>query len=293
MSRRVLAGTALGGVLVLSVAACSGKSGTGAEAFHPSGSGTQDGQGITAAALVGQVAQQTDKVDTFKFRMAMQMPGGTYMHATGQMRLHPSLAMAMNIDSMNMAGKSLPGGITELLVNGALYIKAPTLAQRSGKPWIRVPLDKLGNAGASLDQLSSESQDTNPADQVQQLLASKNIRKLGTETIDGVQTVHYAGSVSTEEAMAKADPQRRERLRQALEKGGLTSTDYDLWVGPDSLPIKIVAKPNTSAGQMTMTLTYSDYGTPVHITAPSAGQVGELPAPSMPKPAPTAPVAGI
>lgn len=296
MSRRVLAGTAIGGVLILAVAGCSGKQGTGAEAFNPSGSGAQSGQGLTAAALVGQVAQQTDKVDTFKVTTSMSMDmsglGQMTMHATGQMRLRPHIAMAMDIDSINAGAMNIPGGMREVLVDDTLYLKMPQLARQTGKPWVKMSLKDLGSrAGLNLSQLMGQASQSNPADQVKKLLASKDIHKVGSEVIGGVQTVHYAGSVSAAEAMAQADPRLRE-LGKIDEAAGVTSTDYDLWVGPDSLPRQIIAKTATAHGPVSLTVTYSDYGAPVSISAPPAGQVGEMPSLPMPK-APTAPPAGI
>jgi len=140
----------------------------------------------------------------------------------------------------------------------------------AGKSWakldLRRPLDKLG---ASLPQLGMGGAQS-PVDGLTWLRGSKHAKKLGTETIDGVPTTHYRVTVDVQDALAKATPNQREALNRLLRfarKQGVdpASTTSDVWIGDDGL----VRRSTQSLGRLgSMTTTFSDFGTPVHIEAP-------------------------
>jgi hypothetical protein len=57
---------------------------------------------------------------------------------------------------------------------------------------------------------------------------------------------------------------------------GVTNTSYDVWVDADGLPVEVKFSEATSAGTVQGDVVYSDWGTPVSITAPPANQTVDL-----------------
>ncbi|HEX6472498.1 MAG TPA: hypothetical protein VF069_25635 [Streptosporangiaceae bacterium] len=273
MSRRFAAGTAVGATLVLSLTGCFGDSGSGS-----AGGGMQ----LTAAQVLEKASQKTDQVDTFKADFTMNIgsqQGAMNMHAIGQFRLRPSVAFTMNVDKMSMGGQSMPvGAIQVVFVDKVIYMKSPQLSQATGgKPWLKLDLGKQAQqSGFSLDALMNQSEQVNPAEQTKMLTASKDVRQVGTETVNGVKTTHYTGSITISEALAKLDAKARQQLQKVYNQAGADKINFDLWADDQQLPRKLTTRLAIPQATTSSTIIYEDYGTPVHVSAPPADQVGQL-----------------
>ena len=96
--------------------------------------------------------------------------------------------------------------------------------------WIKTTADSQSDFGG--DQFDQADPDALLA-----LLRSggDDVEELGTETIDGVTTIHFRGSFSAEEAMADATPQERAELESIFPVGGLSQEAFvvDVWIGED------------------------------------------------------------
>jgi outer membrane lipoprotein-sorting protein len=272
MSRRFAVGTAVGATLVLSLTGCLGDS----------GSGSAGGMQLTAAQVLEKASQKTDQVDTFKADFTMNVgsqQGAMNMHATGRFRLRPSVAFTMNVDKMSMGGQSMPvGAIQVVFVDKAIYMKSPQLSQATGgKPWLKLDLGKQAQqSGFSLDALMNQSEQVNPAEQTKMLTASKDVRTVGTETVNGIKTTHYTGSITISEALAKLDAKARQQLEKVYDQAGADKINFDLWADDQQLPRKLTTRLAIPQATTSSTIVYEDYGTPVHVSAPPADQVGQL-----------------
>ncbi|MCF6523536.1 hypothetical protein [Streptomyces sp. JJ36] len=144
-----------------------------------------------------------------------------------------------------------------------------------GAHWIKYDYDKLaeklGPAGAFMkDQL----QNNNPSRSVDLLLATGEVKKVGTETVRGEQTTHYRGSFKVAELarmqsqdLSEADLQA---LQDQLETMGMEKETIDLWIDEDDLLVKKREKADSTSGtDFDSTVYYSDYGTAVTVEAPA------------------------
>jgi hypothetical protein len=273
MSRRFAAVTAVGATLVLSLTGCLGESGDSS-----AGGGVQ----LTAAQVLEKASQKTSQVDSYKADITMNVgtpQGAMNMHSMAQVRIKPSMAFNMTVDKMTMGGQSLPLGAMQLLyLDKVIYLKSAQLSQATGgKTWLKIDLtDQARQAGFDLDTLLNQSQQANPAEQTKMLTASKDVREVGEETINGVKTTHYTGSMTVEEALAKLDAKTRAELGKAYREMGGTKINFDLWADDQQLPRKLTTKVPTAEGTMTMTMVYLDYGKPVNVNPPPAEQVGDF-----------------
>jgi hypothetical protein len=277
MIRRFASGVALATGLTLSLTGCFGMAGDKAE---EAGKNLK----LTAAQVLGKTAEKTGQIDSFQADLSMQMTGSgeNNMSMTGSMqyRIKPDLAYRMTFDQMTVAGQNMQG-IEMLLVDRTMYMKMPMLSQLGGgsmKPWLRMSLDELGaESGVNIDELLQQSRQMDPIQNTKMLTASKDVREVGKETVNGVETTHYTGTYRMEEAIAKLPADQQEAVRKATGQAGMSPMNFDLWVDDQQLPRKMTMKGQMGPeGPMTMTMTYRDFGKPVQVTAPPAGQVTDF-----------------
>jgi hypothetical protein len=207
---------------------------------------------------------------------------GTISTASGngtldaQEQFSPSVEMSM---SMSISGTN----ISEILVGDTLYMKVPQLSSMlGGKAWAKINLSSLGSLGSSVQSLIDSAKNTDPTAQLQPLLASGDVHKVGTETVDGVQADHYSGTVdpatafSGSQAAKNLTPAQIAQIKSMLQAGGVTKETIDVWVASDGLPVREQVTANSSSGATKVDMHMSNWGAPVSITAPSADQVTDL-----------------
>jgi hypothetical protein len=138
-----------------------------------------------------------------------------------------------------------------------------------------------------------------PAVQSRILTASKDVRRIGTQTIDGVRTTHYRGTVTSRGISAARDAAAtkaaRERQINSLDQfislrveGTLT---MDLWIGDDNHTKQFRMQGDTRATRggtdakpleiidgdpLDLTITFLDVNQPVTVEAPPSEDTADL-----------------
>jgi hypothetical protein len=243
------------------------------------------GCGAGGALSLDPVASAADRTldkgtGHFDISMTFTVPplGRTAVTADGAFNnREQSMEMTLNLEGV---GASAPNSLGFRFVYPAMYMRFDGLPTGTrlpnGKSWVKVDLERaLKSLGVNLANLGVGR---SPAEALAQLRGSKDTKKLGTETIDGVQTTHYRAKVSFEDALAKATPKEREGLQRLMNEAkaqGIDATPsrVDVWVGTDGLVRRMTEKLG-SVGNVTMT--FSDYGVPVQIEAPAAEDTIDL-----------------
>jgi hypothetical protein len=174
---------------------------------------------------------------------------------------------------MAVAGKQM----NVRLIGTVEYIQLPPGqdAMLQGKHWMKFDLAQAAKlAGMDATQLTDQLNNMNPAKQVRAMLASKQLKAVGEETVEGVKTVHYAGTVSVAQYLdAYSTPESRAQLKEQLAKTGMDTIKTDLWVDEQYQ----VRKGTVVAGStMDLAYTYKDYGKPVTVVAPPAAETADL-----------------
>lgn len=271
MSRRFAAGAAVGLAFALCLTGCRGE---------PQEPADRGGVKLTAAQALAETSRKTGQADSFSADLTVNgssREGAGRIHTTGRFRIRPSLAFTINIDQISLAGRPLPGaGGQGIFVDNVFYVKAPQML--NGGSWLKVDLDKVQRGdGPNLDAVLGQVQKVNPAEQAKMFTASKDVREVGEETIDGVKTTHYAGSVSLQEALKQFDGASREKLRRVYPQSTDDKISFDLWIDSARLPRKLVSKVQGANGETALvTVIYRDYGKPVTVTAPPADEVQDF-----------------
>ena len=192
---------------------------------------------------------------------------------------------------------TIPGAgairMREVMVWPVIYMHSPLFAAGlHGKQWMKLDMAKIERAhGVNLNALTS----TGSSDPTQMLQTLENesdsLQNLGAATVRGVPTVHYHAVID----LAKAARNAPAAMRAAVQKSdarliamlGTHRMPMDVWIGQDQLVRRLayhMSLPIASTGQtmaMDVQLDMFDFGVPVHVTAPPAGQVAALPAAAM------------
>ncbi len=221
-----------------------------------------------AAASLQKAADNTQKSKSVAFTMVMKTQGTT-VNGSGAISYGSPLAMSMTMEMPQL------GSMEVRLVDGVQYIKMPPQLQQNlgGKPWLRINLaDAAEAAGIGADQLTKQLEQADPAKQIKNLLDGGKLKVVGEETVDGAKTVHYSGTLTLEDYLARTAAGDRAQLKEQLEKASVTEIVTDFWIDEKYQPRKMQLK----MGLVDVASTYTDYGKPVTVTAPPAAETSDF-----------------
>jgi hypothetical protein len=159
-----------------------------------------------------------------------------------------------------------------------MYVKLGLLSSLmpGGKTWIRLDVARAGKAaGIDLGKLMGGATQ-NPADALQLLRANGDFTAVGTETVAGVSTTHYHGTVDLKKALAaKGAPD--DLIQRLLDMGAPAHYPVDVWVDDSGyvrqLELDFMQTTNGVPLSTKTTIGMSDYGTNVSVSAPPADEV--------------------
>lgn len=265
MVRRYAAGAAAGAALVVSLAACQGD-GDGKTA-----------QNVSAAQAIDMASQKTSDVSSYKVDLTASGTGSvaSKLHGVLQVRTTPDVAATATLDAASFHGASMSGSERAILLNDNLYAKVPDQLSSltGGKQWVKFALsDAERGTGLNVDEMLKQA---DPAAQTKFFTSSKDVKRVGTQSINGDKTTHYRGSATPEDAAAGMTGKARQSFQEFYKKAGAKSVTFDLWVGSDNLPRKLVTKATATKGTIGATMIYSGYNKSFNVSAPPAGETAD------------------
>jgi hypothetical protein len=168
------------------------------------------------------------------------------------------------------------------LVGEAMYLNSGEPLE-DGKKWMKFDLAALKEAGGQdpLAGLTSQA-GQNPTDASGALAASKDLKKVGEETVDGVKTTHFTGTVtldSMRESLKNEDAETRKRREQTLkqyEESGVDRLTMDLWIDENDQTKQVRTRGTTDEGAMDLMIKILSVNKPVTVTAPPAAETVDL-----------------
>ncbi|MGW1463538.1 hypothetical protein ACWCPT_04170 [Streptomyces sp. NPDC002308] len=275
-------------VALSTVAACSGSD----EASGSGKNGDRSPAGAAAAvspiAALKKVQQKSGGADSATIESTVEM--GTVMSMTMTGSMDWSAGMTGDV-TIKYTGGTMAEAMKQMSGDGAmraLYLKDAYYANMGdafasaigGKHWIRYGYaDLAAIAGASGEVLKDQVQNSTPEKSVETLLASGGIKKVGEEDVRGVATTHYSGSVDVAALSAQTsslDAEQLKGLKEQLDKTGITTETVDLWVDKNDLLIKQSSHADSANGAVNTTSYFSDYGAPVNVVKPDAGDTADF-----------------
>lgn len=247
------------------------------------GCGKEDSQSpeMTPAAAVAKAAKNSEEINSLHYRLTGKTPEEGRIKAEAEMQMKPTLAMSMKMTALDQGAE----GTAEIrLVDKAMYIGGGPEAAKEmdGKSWIKFDLSGTG-VDEQMNQMGSASQaDKNPATESTFLTGAKDVEKVGTETVEGVKTTHYKGTVTLadlEKTIGDEDAATREKRQKSLEqyeKMGVDKLTMDMWVDGDDQTKQFRMRADADKGPLDMTFTFLGVNEPVKVTAPPAAEVADL-----------------
>jgi hypothetical protein len=268
--KKIMVTGAAGAAAVLLAAGCASNS--------PTHTGTGALSPIQAITLA---AHQAQAVNSAKFTLDVTTTGAISetLAGTVQVRLRPSVLADENFGTLTVNGRSLPGGMQEILNSQSIYMKMAILQRELGKPWVKLSYAELRQAtGLNLGQLVQQVQDYNPMVQTQMLAGAKNVKTVGTQTIDGVKTTEYTGTYAMSAALAKIPSSFRSFVQKQVQSMGLGAVQFKVWLDAQHQARKIITVEHGTSTQITVTVQVSGINQPVSVTYPPASEIATIPA---------------
>lgn len=285
---RPAAGLLAAGLGLAALAGCGGSSGTPTVTLTPAGgqtgsssqgSGSSSGStgstgstgSETAVQAIRAAADQSKKVNSYSIRMDESLTGAGAEHITGtmQFRLKPTLLAQVDLTIP-------PASINEILTSKAAYLKVPGLGS-TGKPWVKLSFTGKNSAGAALGQLLQSVETSNPANQTAALTASKDLRKTGTELINGIQTTRYEGTYSAADQLKKLPPSLRKMTSKSIAALGITKVQFTIWIDGQHQMRRVITVEKGTGTTITTKLDILSINQPVNVTLPPPSQVTSAP----------------
>ncbi len=168
---------------------------------------------------------------------------------------------------------------TELYSKGDLYMRSSLFEGKlpNGAKWMKVDLASvLSSAGFDPSQLTGGE---NPAGYLQYLRAGgASVKAVGSETIRGVATTRYDGSIDLRKAAEVAPSSDRAQLRRTMEgliqKTGASSFPVSVWIDAHHLLRRMemsVAVPG-AGGSANIEIEYFGFGATSAVSPPPASE---------------------
>lgn len=247
-----------GGALLL--AGCASSTGTTAP---------QPAQ-LSPAAAVKAAYTSTAAAGSAKLSMSMVIAAGGHtmtMKASGPLRLDGTRGdVTATMSSPQFGANDV--SIHELVFDKTIYMKLgiPGLPDQ----WFKIDASTL----AKTSGLSGLSGATGMGDQFKQLQSLLDVTKVGTETVNGVQTTHYSGSVDASKlASLLSGTGAGAELQSAAATAAIP---VDVWVDSSGHVVQMRERASmTVKGQsvaVSMQLALSDFGVAVNVTPPAGAK---------------------
>ncbi|CAL9483026.1 hypothetical protein SUDANB105_03057 [Streptomyces sp. enrichment culture] len=286
LSVRTRGGATLAGIAALVLA--GGAVGCGAEKKDGASGSERTVQQVLTAAY-----EKTAEAKSAKVEMSMSMPaaldGGGDMTMSGVMGWDPTIMDLTMKGSMLATEPDAPEQVRMIWQDNVMYMDmgAESAKDMDGKRWMKLDLGAAAEASGDEEltkQMTSglENMNQNPAEQLAMLMESPNLKHVGGEKIDGVDTEHYKGTLTVKEMMESNEsldvlkPKEREQLLKNIEESGIKGYDTEVWVNEDDLPVRMDVTMESPQGDVDMSMKFSDYGAKAEVELPPADETFDL-----------------
>lgn len=260
-SRKLAAAALAAGLLAL----------TGCYGDKPAAEQAPTGLALLSADAEGSVrtaAETTAKAKSVRVAVDGTV-NGRRVNSQGVVSFGPPLAAELTASGLTAVQ------VTARIVDTAAYVRIPPEFQSraGGKGWLKADLAAAARViGIDADELTSQLRNADPSTHAKALLASGDLKAVGEETVDGVRTVHYAGTTPVTTYLQNVDAASRAAVQRELAERGITEVRTDLWVDEKYQ----VRKAKAVVGKADLTVRFTDYDKPVTVVAPAAAETVDI-----------------
>lgn len=292
---RITSVFAVAAAVTVAASACASSGAVGSAGSGQGGGDSTQAMAMLAKMSAPQVVAASSKAvaskQSAKVHMTIKTPA-LDEDADGAISFGSSLAMDLTVqmassNPQTSAAFSQMGKMEMRMTGMVAYLNMGNNKQimtaLQGKPWMKIDFNNLSGVPilSNFSFLKDMGKNNDPSVKLKSLLASPELKKVGEEQRNGVQTLHFTGDVKAED-LAKVSAgsgltqQDLDSLSAAAKQAGITSTSYDVWVDGNGLPVEIKFSENTNQGAVSGDISYSDWGTQVNVAAPPADQTVDI-----------------
>lgn len=250
------------------------------------GDAHDDGDARSPAAL-RSAERATDRAESVRVRSTLSYGKALSLSSDGALRWDDGVTGHLTIRytggalaaAMRKAGTP---SLTARYLPDAYYARmSDTFAKRAGgRHWIKYAYADLARGGDGFGMyLKDQMRNTTPNQSVKMLLASGDVRRAGTERVQGVEATHYRGRVRVADLAARdsgLSARELAGLKRQLDQAGVRTETVDLWIDRRNLLVKKVERADTAQGSLVSTAYYRDYGLRVTAEAPPASDTRDF-----------------
>jgi hypothetical protein len=179
--------------------------------------------------------------------------------------------------TVNLEVNNRVNAVATIITGKVLYLRSRVFAQAglSGpKDWLKVDLAQLSQQGGSLSNLAAAS--PSPTTALIYLRGARDAKKVGTDSVAGVDATHYRVTSDLQRAAARSSGTDKTSVQQVMRLTGRKTLPMDAWVDGDGFLRKVAWAEDTSAGTgANVSMVLHDFRAPVKIEPPS-GHVIDL-----------------
>jgi hypothetical protein len=287
-------------VLALLCAACSKKATPAVPAGSTVGtSSTAESPASGGDALSGVAAAIATATEQGSVKMGFEMrvegtAGSTPPPGAGAGAF--SMKGTSEVDYANNASHSIItmpmlGKMETIQIGNVSYVKSDMMSGLTGsskQQWMKSSASSADSTGVTGSLGGSD-----PTAMFAFLAGASSLDQVGTEQIDGVETVHYTGTIDASKIAQNLPADQAKQVRDSIAAVGMKEMPFDVWVGSDGLVRRVAFTFDLSAmsggaspapgtemlknAKMVITIDLFDYGVPVSIEAPPASEIAKMP----------------
>lgn len=249
--------------IVMSVGLLAGCGGGGGSSESSTSSSAAESSTTAAALKEGDTIAASEVAS--RMLTAMQKAGTMRMTTTVNGAETGVSEVVYDGDTASTRATVNSGGSMEIIAldNGReVYLKAPAMGVND---WTKVdaasdnPMIK-----AMATQLDSMKSMMDPAGAFKVYDQAGDFTVAGTETIDGVETTKFTGSLPMEAILDQLGPQGEAMKGQV----GTEPVAIELYLDKEDRPIRLVQNMNVAGQSVSTVQNYSDFGADITVTAP-------------------------
>ncbi|MEU6255195.1 LppX_LprAFG lipoprotein [Streptomyces sp. NPDC047043] len=245
------------------------------------GSGAGQSSAESAAAAVARATKKTQTVTSVHYRLSGRIPEQGRVETEASVGTKPVVARVVT----STIGGDHPTVSETRMVHGVLYQRQTengVAQQVHGRHWAGFGARARFTAAGGLKMDTGGLRDQvghNPARDAAFLAAADDVRRTGTEKVDGVTTTHYTGTATVAGLRSALEGQEKKGLLQ-YDKLGVDELTLDVWIDGEDHVKRLRTQGFGRHGQLDLTVTFLDFGRPVTVRAPSAEDTVDLSKPS-------------
>ena len=170
--------------------------------------------------------------------------------------------------------------VEEIIDGLVIYMRTDALAQAlpSGKKWLKIDLVAAGRkTGIDMSQLQQLTGGGDPTQFLAYLAKAGNVKKVGTEDINGTPTTHYHATIDFEKLAGSAGSAAAS-VRQVEKLTGQKTMPTDIWIDASQRVRRqtlAISVKQPLPIRVDLTIDFKRFGIPVDVHAPAADETAD------------------